>query len=396
VKIFLKFMAQLVVGVAFAGCNANVGSSSVPGTTGEVQHAAKMLSLAQRHEGTPVAACMGTRLGRVQCDALFRAGIDPNVSGLSPAAIQAAYNLPSSTRGSGQIVAVVDAYDNPDVASDLATYRSHFGLPAANFTKYNQKGKQRKYPSGNTGWGVEIDLDVEMVSASCPLCTIYLIEANSNGWSDIQVAEEEAVKLGATIVSNSFSGTGGSQSYFDSQHVTYLASTGDNGYGISDPADFRRVVAVGGTTLTQGGHGRGWTESIWSGTGAGCSAIVKPKWQHDPGCKFRTANDVSAVADPYTGVAEFDTYAEPGWVITGGTSVSSPLMAGVFALAGNSKEQDGGKTFWNKSHQKHLYPVLTGNDGDCGGSYLCTAGTKQYGTYSGPGGWGTPNGTGAF
>ena len=395
-KIFLKLISPLIVPFVFAGCGANVGAPNVPGGAGQVRHAEQALSLAQGSRGTTAPACGRTRVGEVQCDALIRTGMPLVVSGLSPANIEAAYNLPSSTRGSGQIVAVVDAYDNPNAASDLATYRSYFGLPAANFAKYNQKGKRANYPSGNTGWGVEIDLDVEMVSASCPLCTIYLVEAKSNGWSDIQTAEAEAVKLGASIISNSFSGTGGSQSYFDSQHVTYLASTGDYGYGISDPADFPRVVAVGGTTLTQGGHGRRWTESVWSGTGAGCSAIAKPKWQHDPGCKFRTGNDVSAVADPYTGVAEFDTYGQRGWFETGGTSVSSPLMAGVFALAGNSKEQDGGKTFWNKSHQKHLYPVLTGNDGDCGGSYLCTAGTKQYGTYSGPGGWGTPSGTGAF
>ena len=98
----------------------------------------------------------------------------------------------------------MDAYDNPNVAKDLAKYRSHFGLPKAKFYKYNQDGQQSNYPKGDAGWGVEIDLDVDMVSASCPNCTIYLVEANSNDTSDTETAETEAVKLGAHITSNSF------------------------------------------------------------------------------------------------------------------------------------------------------------------------------------------------
>ena len=161
------------------------------------------------------------------------------------------------------------------------------------------------------------------------------------------------------------------------------------------------MVAVGGTHLTRGAGKRGWTETVWSGSGAGCatSSDRKPTWQHDPGCSNRTAVDVSAVADPYTGVAVYDTYERSyrsGWVQVGGTSVSSPLLAGIFALAGNSTNQKGGQTFWQAEHQKHLNPILSGSDGLCGGSYLCTAGTGQYGNYSGPAGWGTPNGIGAF
>ena len=103
---------------------------------------------------------------------------------------------------------------------------------------------------------------------------------------------------------------------------------------------------------------------------------------------------MSAVADPNTGVAEYDTYGESGWFVVGGTSVSSPFLGGVFGLAGNATKQDGGKTFWEKKHEKssELYDITSGKDGSCSPAYLCTAGVG----YDGPTGWGTPNGIGAF
>ena len=180
---------------------------------------------------------------------LVRRGVSPNTpAGYGPADLQAAYNLPSSTKGSGQVVAVVDAYDNPNVSSDLALYRSTYGLPAASFTKYNQTGQTKNYPQGNSAWGTDIDLAVEMISASCPNCTIDLVEANSSSVSDLEQAESEAVALGAHVVSNGFTGTGFDRSYFDDKGVEYLAPSGDGGYGsVSEPAAFASVVAVGGT-----------------------------------------------------------------------------------------------------------------------------------------------------
>jgi subtilase family serine protease len=328
----------------------------------------------------------------------MKAGVQPNVAGWAPSNLQAAYNLPSSSKGSGQIVAIVDAYDNPNVASDLAAYRSYFGLPAASFYKYNQEGQQGNYPVGNQGWGVEIDLDVEMVSASCPNCTIYLVEANTNNTLD--AAEAEAVTLGAHILSNSWicyggSGCGNSQSYFDTPGVTYVAASGDHGYGTGPPSAYASVVSVGGTVLAQ--IGSKYKEVVWTSTGGGCAAgSAKPSWQHDPGCTFRTVNDVAAVASD---VAEYDSYGNYGWMTTGGTSVGTPLIAGIYGLAGNASSQDAGKTFWTltkKQLKKDLHAISGGSDGACGGSYLCTAGTRQYKTYSGPTGWGTPNGVGAF
>ena len=400
-NVSLKPAGVLVLALAFAACSANGGPSSVPATTGQSSAGA------QSHGITGVPVCPGRFSDRAQCTALVRTDIPANPdtpAGVTPADLESAYNLPSASKGKGQIVAIVDAYDNPDVAKDLATYRTEFSLGKANFTKYNQKGQQKNYPSGNVGWGLEIDLDVEMVSASCPHCTIYLIEANSDYFSDLGAAEREAVKLGANIVSNSYdgscSGTCGYGSDYDTHGVTYLASAGDQGYGIGAPAQFDSVVSVGGTQLIKDSSSkRGWTEIAWNGTGAGCSTVAKPSWQHDPGCSFRTANDVAADASENSAVAEYDSYSYGGWIEVYGTSVSSPLLGGVFGLAGNSTKQDGGKTFWTlskKNLKKDLYAVTSGSDGSCTPTYLCTDGTKEYKSYGGPTGWGTPNGIGAF
>lgn len=410
-KSHLKLVAPFVVALAAAACSANGGSPSVPGMTG--QSVARMHPARARVRklwGPNVAqVCSDVPVGYVNCLALLRTDIAQSmnpatVAGLTPADFQSAYALPSSSKGTGQVVAVVDAYDNPRVASDLATYRSQFGLPAANFTKYNQNGETGDYPEGGVyNWALEIDLDVEMVSATCPNCTIYLIEANGFDKYDMETAEAEAVTLGAHIVSNSWGCPRSNKcldsSYFDTPGVTYLAGGGDGGYGTIAPAALGSVVSVGGTMLVKSSGKRGWTETAWSSTGAGCaSGIKRPSWQHDPDCKYRVANDVAADADPSTGAAEFDSYGYGGWFVVGGNSVSTPLLAGVFGLAGNAASQDGGKTFWEKPHEKakDLYPITSGSDGTCSPKYFCTDGTNEYGKYGGPTGWGTPHGIGAF
>ncbi len=308
--------------------------------------------------------------------------LGPAASGWAPADLQARYKLPSSTKGSGQIVAIVDAYDNPNVASDLATYRSNYGLETANFTKYNQRGQTGNYPSGDAGWGVQIDLDVEMVSASCPLCTIYLVEANSAEGSDLAASVREAVKLGARIVNTSWGCTASdacvSKKDFDAKGVVYLAAAG-SASGVSAPSVFDTVVAVGGTALSKNGSHYG--ESIWSPPGGCATGIRKPKWQHDSYCRYRLTNDVAAVAND---VAAYDSYGSNGWVKISGTGVASPLLAGVFGLAGNASKQQGGRTFWSARHHHDLYTL----SGSCGG--------YGYGQYTACTGWGSPNGIGAF
>jgi len=313
--------------------------------------------------------------------ASLRRAAGPEASGFGPPDFQARYQLPSWSKGSEQVVAIVDAYDNPNAASDLATYRTKYGLGTANFTKYNQRGQTGNYPSGSTGWGVEIDLDVEMVSASCPLCSIYLIEADSASASDLSAAEREAVKLGARIVSNSWgcsgSGNCARKKDFDAKGVVYLASGAGE---LGAPAYFDTVVSVGGTTLAK--NGSQYSESVWSGSPGGCATpIKKPKWQRDHSCAHRLANDVSAVAND---VALYDSYGYGGWASVSGTSVSAPLLAGVFGLAGNAARQKGGRTFWLTGHRADLYAL----EGSCSG--------YGYGQYTTCGGWGSPNGIGAF
>lgn len=321
--------------------------------------------------------------------ALMVEGTKPgSVSGWAPADFQARYKLPSHRKGAGQIVAIVDAYDNPNVASDLAAYRSYFGLGTARFVKYNQNGQQGNYPSPSGSWGLESDLDSEMVSATCPKCTIYLVEANSANGSDLEIAEAEAVKLGAHIVNNSWGCYGSyscvAQRYFETKGVEYLAAAGDAG-SLGAPAVFDTVAAVGGTQLAKSGSQ--YSETIWSGSAGGCATgIKKPKWQSIipvSVCRYRLTNDAAAEAGCSPGVAEYDSYGYGGWFVICGTSVASPLLAGVFGLAGNAAQQVGGRTFWLTKHHKDLYKIT----GQC-------AYTK--GQYTTCDGWGSPDGIGAF
>jgi subtilase family serine protease len=409
----LKFTAGLLLTLIAAACNANGGAASIPGSADQFAASARSAKETRLWGPNVAAACPDTTPGVVRCFALIRSGAQtvpdggsgPN-GGFTPVQLEKAYNLPSSTKGSGQLVAIVDAYDNPNVASDLAFFRSYFGLPAANFTKYNQDGQVGNYPSGNTGWGAEEELDVDMVSVSCPKCTIELIEANSNGSADLETAEAEAVTLGAHIVSNSWGCYAGvsctvSQSYFDTPDIEYLFASGDNGYGygLPPPAAFGTTIAVGGTSLyTSSKTKRGFSETAWLGTDSGCGTSTKPSWQHDPGCTFRMGNDVAALADPATGPAIYDTYGLKGWLVGGGTSTATPLLAGVFGLAGNASSQNAGQAFWEKRYEKSsdLNDITKGHNGVCSPTYFCTDGTHEYRGYGGPTGWGTPNGIGAF
>ncbi|MGW0770224.1 putative Ig domain-containing protein [Streptomyces sp. NPDC002676] len=328
-------------------------------------------------------------------------------SGLSPANLHSAYNLPT-TAGSGMTVGIVDAYNDPNAESDLATYRSTYGLSSCTkangcFKQVSQTGSTTSLPTNDSGWAGEEMLDIDMVSAVCPNCSIILVEANSATMADLGAAENEAVALGAKFISNSWGGsedssqTSDDSSYFKHPGVAITVSSGDSAYGAEYPATSQYVTAVGGTALTTASNSRGWSESVWhtnstEGTGSGCSAYdPKPSWQTDTGCSKRMEADVSAVADPATGVAVYDTYGGSGWAVYGGTSASSPIIASVYALAGTPGSGDYPAKY-PYQHTGNLYDVTSGNNGSCSPSYFCTAGTG----YDGPTGWGTPNGTAAF
>jgi subtilase family serine protease len=234
-----------------------------------------------------------------------------------------------------------------------------------------------------------------MVSAMCPNCHIILIEANDNSFNNLALTVDEAAKLGANAISNSYgggeSGFSFNSHYHHAGHII-LASSGDSGFagGPQFPADSQYVVAVGGTSLTKGGGTRGWTESVWAGTGSGCSAVApKPSWQKDTGCSRRTIGDASADANPGTGPAMYDVQFG-GWLIVGGTSVSSPLLGGIYGLAGNAGTLNAAQSLYTK--ELHLFDITTGSNGVCTPKYLCHATSE----YSGPAGNGSPDGLGAF
>jgi len=357
------------------------------------------------HRNTPVCSAPGP--GDAACHAIRHdtpvGSTVPNVApaGYGPADLQSAYKLPSMTAGGGQTVAIVDAYDDPKAESDLAVYRSHYGLAACTtangcFRKVNQSGGT-KAPRANSGWAQEISLDLDMVSAVCPNCHILLVEATSASLTNLGAAVNEAATLGATVISNSYGGaesasdTSYDSAYFNHPGVAITASSGDNGYGVEYPAASRYVTAVGGTSLLKSTAARGWNETVWSGAGSGCSAYdPKPSWQRDTGCTQRTVADVAAVADPNTGVAVYDSYSAGGWLVFGGTSVASPVIGSVYALAGNARTVAYGSSPY--SNPGSLFDVTSGSNGSCGGIYLCTG----VGGYDGPTGLGTPNGTAAF
>jgi outer membrane protein assembly factor BamB len=322
---------------------------------------------------------------------------NPN-AGLSPCQVQDAYRLPSQVTGTGRTIAIVDAFDNPNAEADLAVYRSTYGLPpctTANgcFTKLNQRGAAGSYPKADQGWSEEIALDLDAASAVCPLCHLTLVESDSDSFSNLAAAEDAAAATAPTVISNSFGGTEfptevGANIYFLHPGITTTVATGDAGYGTSWPAVVPGVTAVGGTQLTTDSSARGWSETVWNGAQSGCSAYeLKPVWQTDTGCSHRTIADVSALAG-WPGLAVYTTYGtSTGWEQIGGTSLATPIVAGVYALA--YPDAPMATTYASTSS---LFDITSGNNGSCGGSYLCTAGPG----YDGPTGLGTPCGTAAF
>ena len=311
-------------------------------------------------------------------------------------------------------VAVVDAFDLPTAEADLAAYRSQYGLPACTavsgcFRKVDQNGGT-SYPATNTGWGLEIALDIEMVSAACPNCKILLVEATTPSYGNLGQAVNTAVSMGAVAVSNSYGGPEDPSettldAFYNHPGVAMTVATGDCGYncntgitaGVEYPSSSQYVVAVGGTTLTKDSSTRGWTETAWghnsAGAGSGCSLYEsKPSWQHDPSCAKRTVGDVSAVSDPSTGVA---VYTGGNWGVFGGTSAATPIIAAVYALAG----QPAAGTYpasYPYAAPANLFDAVGGNNNvlglTCTVTYLCNG----VAGYDGPTGLGTPNGVSAF
>ncbi len=389
--------AALSAGIALGA--VSIASAAPPvELSGNVYHVAVCPQVVPDGTAHCLAHVVTDKAGRA-----LTSGAQPNTTprGYGPADLTSAYNITTSGK-SKTIIAIVDAFGYPNAESDLAVYRAQYGLPACTtangcFTKYNQNGKKKKYPDLNVGWAQETALDLDMASAMCPGCKIILVEADTNSFKNLAAAVDTAAALGAHVISNSYSGGEKKSAPYEPSYnhpgVAITASTGDSGYGIGFPASAPHVIAVGGTHLVKSQTARGWTETVWGGAGSGCSVVyAKPAWQTDTGCKMRMAADVSADADPATGVAVRGPTSGGGsaWLVFGGTSVSAPLVGGVYGNNGGPVD-DASSLYANPSA---LYDVTSGTNGPCPNKpdYFCNG---EVG-YDGPTGLGTPNGITAF
>lgn len=275
-------------------------------------------------------------------------------TGLSPATIKAVYNFPtSSTAGAGTTIAIVDAYDHPNIEKDLNVFSQQYGLPpctTANgcFKKVNQTGGTR-YPRTDSGWALEIALDVEWAHAIAPGAKILLVEASSNSFANLLAAEDYA-KAHAQYVSNSwgageFSGETAYDGHFVQSGVSFFVSAGDSGLPADYPSASPNVISVGGTTLHFDGSGNFSGETGWSDSGGGCSAYETATSAQSSFSQYgqvscggkRATPDVSLDADPASGLSVYDSVryqGQQGWFTVGGTSAGAPMWAARAAVAG--------------------------------------------------------------
>ncbi len=325
-----------------------------------------------------------------------------NPSGILPRQFRAAYGFNQIPNlGAGQTIALVDAFDDPNIASDLAHYAAQFGFTPCSFTKV------KLGTITGQGWDLEESLDVEQACAIAPQANIVLVEAVSNNDSDLYAAVQVAVAApyNATVVSMSWgdsesSGELGDDSFFcnitngNGQPVTFFASSGDSGHGTGYPAASHCVIAVGGTTLALStavplgnpflldyGH-----ENAWSGSSGGVSIYEpQPSWQNPACSTWSTTNrcipDIASVA---SNIPVYDTFSYSGWVVVGGTSISSPDWASFFTLVNSARANDGKpllsqaaydlyQIYYSSNYATDFHDITTGTNGGCGSQ--CTAST---------------------
>lgn len=351
------------------------------------------------------------------------AGSSPSASSMGPLQFHIAYQLPCEPGGavSGacttpvaygpQTIAIVDAYHYPTVENDLTTYSNQFGIPTCTKASgclqvLNQNGGTSLPTTVNAGWALEAALDVETAHAICQTCKIILFEANSSSYTDLVTAVNSAASMGVTAISNSYgssewNGESGFDAFYNHPGIAVTVSSGDSGYGAQYPAANPNVVAVGGTTLQLFSDNSYSKETVWSSGGSGCSAYesvlsfqsLLPNW-NATGCSLkRGIADVSADADPNTGAAVYTSTpysGQTGWFQVGGTSLSAPLIAGVYALTG-SVSGNAPQILYNNYSLTNFHDILSGTNGSCL-TIMCKAGIG----YDGPTGLGSPFGLGGF
>lgn len=319
--------------------------------------------------------------------------------------VQAICSQPASQNFSNQTIAIVDAFHAPTIENDLGVYSQYYGLPSCKKSNgclrvVNQNGGTTLPTKTDGGWALETSLDVEVAHAICQTCKILLVEANSNTMDDLGTAVNTAAALGATAISNSYGATewSGETSYdfyYNHPGIAVTASSGDGGYGAGFPAASPNVVAVGGTTMSLLGDNSYGSETVWSGTGSGCSAVESATpWQTNIPTicgSNRAISDVAADADPSTGAAVYDSTlysGQRGWWQVGGTSLSSPIIAATYALAGGVPANTNAASLpYSNFNSANFHDITTGSNGSCI-TNMCNGSIG----YDGPTGLGTPNG----
>ncbi|WP_198676407.1 S53 family peptidase [Kribbella monticola] len=385
--------------LAVAGLTSTGAAIAAPTPYTAGKHAAKVCATATSPH---TASCHAFKL--VDAKGVSPATATPPATGLTPAGLRDAYKL-NGLSANGRTVAIVDAYGYPNLERDLGVYRSQFGLSACTVANgclriINQTGGT-SLPRFNTGWAGEQALDVDAVSAAAPDAKIVVVQANSASFADLGTAVVTAAKQpGVVAISNSYGGGDSADStygtYYNHPGIAVTASTGDNGYqGASYPASSSYVTAVGGTSLVAASNTRGWSESVWSGAGSGCSTVntaLSAASSFGTGCSKRAMADVSAAADPGKGgMAIYYPTSKTAstWAQFGGTSEAAPIIASVYALSGNTAGYANALPY---AHSGSLFDVTTGSNGSCPTTQWCNARTG----WDGPTGLGTPNGAGAF
>jgi len=428
----LAGISRLALGVMLGlvpSCALDDGSMSDPASSDEA-------TAVDGEEASSVAVCTSgpirclahvKTVGRMENRRISSYATTPLVGSFGPPDLQAAYNIdPTKLATTAKpTIAIVDAYGYTKLEADLAVYRKQYNLPPCTTANgclkiVNQAGQLTPLPAdppATDDWTVETALDVDMASAACPLCNILVLQATDPG-QGLYIAQNSAATLGATVISDSWGGPEttpttqnptpqtAQEAYFAHPNIAIFAAAGDAGYdaqlgpmaqqGPGYPATSAHVIAVGATRLVKApATARGWTETVWSTTtdpktGAGGSAcslsIPKPAYQTSSPCTFKATADIAAVGDPATGVAVYDSNGtNTGWISVGGTSASSPFVAGIFAATGNGNQSSGQ---FIANNVAKLWDVTSGSNGTCTGQTLLCNGAAGW---DGPTGFGTPN-----
>jgi hypothetical protein len=427
--IVIIIASTLVLAVAVPW-RSPVGAFAVSSGTSQTKGLLQAAPDSKSHK--PVCGPPAPQFAKCHADVVVNAGGTPNITSspdplsYGPTELHMAYQLPCTPRGSVQVtcaapasygpqtIAIVDAYGSPTAEIDLNAYSTQYGIPACTtangcFKVVDENGGSGLPTTANANWGFETSLDVQVAHALCQTCKILLVETNSAGFSDLGTGVKTAAGLGATAISNSYGGSESSldttfDAYYNQPGVAVVASSGDSGYGVLYPASSPYVVSVGGTTLQTFTDGTYFTESAWSGAGSGCSSVEtaptmqqQQPWYSQTGCGTKRAvADISADANPSTGAAVYDStplYGTTGWYTVGGTSLSAPIVASEFALAGGVPAGTSALAMiYGNVSSSNFHDVTSGSNGTCVSTIMCTGLPK----YDGPTGFGSLNGLAAI